>query len=103
MRRENLVTANKRTNQKTIMIGLTVASVFVLIGVFMLSYSMETLDKVAEQLGAKEQPLFNPPFADYNIPGLDNVWGGLIAGIMGTLLLFIVSLAVAKLLHKKKS
>jgi ABC-type phosphate transport system permease subunit len=98
-----LATTNKKTTQKTIVIGLTVALIFVLIGVFLLSYSMETLDKQAEQLGSEEKPLFNPPFADYTIPGLDNVWGGLIVGIMGTLLLFVVSLTVAMLLRKKKS
>lgn len=98
-----MATTNKKTNQKTIIIGLTVALIFVLIGVFVLSYSMETLDKQAEQLGSEEKPVFNPPFADYTIPGLDNVWGGLIVGIMGTLLLFVVSLAVARLLRKKKS
>ena len=98
-----MATTNKKTNQKTIVIGLTVALIFVLIGVFLLSYSMETLDKQAEQLGSEEKPLFNPLFADYNIPGLDNVWGGLIVGIMGTLLLFVVSLTVAMLLRKKKS
>lgn len=98
-----MATTNKKTNQKTIIIGLTVALIFVLIGVFVLSYSMETLDKQAEQLGSEEKPVFNPPFADYNIPGLDNVWGGLIIGIMGTLVLFVVSLAVAMLLRKKKS
>lgn len=98
-----MATTNKKTAQKTIIIGLTVALIFVLVGVFVFSYSMETLDKQAEQLGSEEKPVFNPPFADYNIPGLDNVWGGLIVGIMGTLLLFVVSLAVAKLLRKKKS
>jgi len=98
-----LAATNKKTTQKTIVIGLTVALIFVLIGVFVLSYSMETLDKQAEQLGSEEKPLFNPPFADYNIPELDNVWGGLIVGIMGTLLLFVVSLTVARLLRKKKS
>ena len=98
-----MAATNKKTNQRTIIIGLIVALIFVLIGVFLLSYSMETLDKQAEQLGSEEKPLFNPPFADYTIPGLDNVWGGLIVGIMGTLLLFVVSLTVAMLLRKKKS
>ena len=103
MRRKILAATNKKTNQKTIIIGLTVALIFVLIGVFVFSYSMETLDKQAEQLGSEEKPLFNPPFADYTIPGLDNVRGGLIVGIIGTLLLFVVSLGVAVLLRKKKS
>jgi protein-S-isoprenylcysteine O-methyltransferase Ste14 len=88
--------------QKTIIIGLAVALIFVLIGVFFLSYSMETLDKQAEQLGAEEKPVYTAPFADYAIPGLNSVWGALIVGVIGTILLFIVSLVVAKLLRKKK-
>jgi|SRR5450759_4169822 len=92
----------KKLNQKTLIVGLTVALIFVLVGVFMFSYSMKTLDKQAEQLGAEEKPVFTPPFVDYNIPGLDNEWGALIIGIAGTLLLFVVSLGVAKVLHKKK-
>ena len=35
-------------NQKTIIVGLTVAIIFVMIGVFFLSYAMETLDVKAE-------------------------------------------------------
>jgi ABC-type phosphate transport system permease subunit len=94
---------NKKTNRKTIIIGLAVALIFVLIGVFILSNSFETLDKQAEQLWAQENPVYNPPFADYNIPGLDNVWGALIVGIVGTLLLFVVGLTVAIIMRKKKS
>lgn len=89
-------------NQKTVIVGLAVALIFVLVGVFAFSYSMETLDKQAQQLGVEEKPVYNPPFADYNIPGVDNVWGALIIGITGTLLLFIVGLSVAKILRKKK-
>jgi hypothetical protein len=90
-------------NQKTVVIGLAVALIFVLVGVFIFSYSMETLDKQAEQLGAEEKPVYNPPFADYTIPGVDPTLGGLIIGITGTLLLFLVGLGVAKILKKKKS
>lgn len=90
-------------NQKTILIGLTVALIFVMIGVFELSYSMETLDKQAAQLGAEEKKVYDPPFADYTIPGVDPTLGGLIIGITGTMLLFVVSLAVAKILKKKRN
>ena|SRR3990172_6288399 len=90
-------------NQKTIIIGLTVAIIFVMIGVFFLSYAMETLDVKAEQLGAKEQPIYEPPFPDYSIIGIDNVWGTLIIGLASTLLLFIVGFGVAKILNRKKS
>lgn len=89
-------------NQKTILVGLTVAIIFVVIGVFFLSYAMETLDVKAEELGAQEQPIYEPPFPDYSIIGLDNVWGALIIGIASTLIVFIVSLGVAKILNKKK-
>ncbi len=94
---------NKHSNLKLIIFGLTVALIFVLIGVFALSYSMETLDKQAEQLGAQEQPIYNPPFADYNISGLNNEWGALIISVTGTFLLFVVTFGVAKLVNKKRS
>jgi ABC-type phosphate transport system permease subunit len=93
----------EHSNMKTIIIGLTVALMFVLVGVFVFSYSMETLDRQAQQLGAEEKPVYNAPFADYNIPGLDNTWGALIVGVAGTLLLFVVSFGVAVLLRKKRS
>jgi len=89
-------------SQKTIIVGLTVAIIFVLIGVFFLSYAMETLDVKAEQLGAEEQPIYEPPFADYSIVGMDSTMGGLVIGIVGTLLLFAVGLIVARVLNKKK-
>jgi hypothetical protein len=88
-------------NQKTVLIGLLVALIFVLIGVFALSYSMETLDKQAEQLGVEENPVYQAPFADYLIPGLNDTVGGLIIGVGGTLLLFVFGFGAAKLLKKK--
>jgi hypothetical protein len=95
--------ATKKLNQKTLLVGLAVAMIFVLVGVFVFSYSMETLDKQAEQLGVEENPVYEPPFPDYSIVGMDNVWGALIIGIGGTLLLFLAGLGVAKILSKKKS
>jgi hypothetical protein len=99
----NKIANRKKTNLKTIIVGLTVAFVFVLLGVFVFSYAMETLDKQAEELGAEEQSVYEPPFPDYSIIGMDNEWGALLIGILGTLLLFIVGLGVAKLLRMKKS
>jgi hypothetical protein len=90
-------------NKKTIIIGLVVAIIFVLIGVFFLSYALETLDVKAEQLGAQENPIYEPIFPDYVIPGMDNPVATAILGIASTLLLFAVAFGVAKLLKKKKS
>lgn len=97
------MTTTKKLNQKTVIIGLAVALIFVLVGVFIFSYSMETLDKQAEQLGVEEQPIYQPPFPDYTIAGMENEWGALLIGIAGTLLLFIAGLGAAKILNKKKS
>ena len=91
------------STKKTILIVLTIAMIFVLVGVFVLSFSFETLDKQADKMGAKENPIYKAPFADYNIPGLDNTWGALIVGVVGTLLLFGLGLLVAKIVRKKKS
>jgi hypothetical protein len=90
------------STKKTILIVLTLAMIFVLVGVFVLSFSFETLDKQADKMGAKENPIYEAPFADYNIPGLDNTWGALIVGVVGTLLLFGLGLIVAKIVGKKK-
>ena len=88
-------------NQKTVIIGLAVSLIFVLLGVFVFSFAMETLDVKAEELGAQEQAAYEPPFPDYTITGFDNEWGALLIGIASTLLLFVVGLGVAKILKKK--
>jgi uncharacterized membrane protein len=91
------------SNKKTVIVGLTVALIFVLLGVFVFSYAMETLDKQAEELGAEEQPIYEPPFPDYSIVGMENELGALLIGVSGTLLLFVAGLGLAKLLRMKKS
>jgi hypothetical protein len=90
-------------NKKTLIIGLAVAMAFVILGVFCFSYAMETLDVKAEELGAQENPVYEPPLPDYTIPGMDNTSGTLILGILSTLLLFAVGFVVAKMLPKKKN
>ncbi len=90
-------------NHKLLIVGLALAVIFVVLGVFVFSYAKETLDLKAEQLGAQEQPIYQPPFPDYNILGLDNQWSALIIGIAGVLLIFAVTFAVAKILKKRKS
>ena len=92
----------KKTSRKTLIIGLTVALVFVFAGVFCFSYGLETLDVKAEELGAAEQPIYEPPFPDYSIVGFENQWAALVIGVASTLLLFVAGLAIAKVLHKKK-
>ncbi len=89
-------------NQKTVIVGLAVSLFFVLLGVFCFSYALETFDVKAEELGAQEQPIYEPPFPDYAIIGLENEWGALLIGAASTLLLFAVGFGAAKLLSKKR-
>jgi hypothetical protein len=92
----------KKHNNKILIIGLVVALVCVVLGVFVFSYAMETLDAKAEQLGATEQPIYSAPFADYTLGGSNSPWVALAVGVTATLLIFGVGFGVAKVLRKKK-
>ncbi|MDR0471507.1 MAG: hypothetical protein LBH79_07300 [Nitrososphaerota archaeon] len=93
---------HKKLNQKTIFIGLAIALIFVVLGVFFFSYALETLDLKAEELGLEAEPIYDPPFPDYNLLGIDNQWSALIIGGVSVFLLFVVAFGVAKLLSKRK-
>ena len=92
----------KKHNNKILFIGLAVALVCVVLGVFVFSYAMETLDVKAEQLGASEQPVYSAPFADYTLGGSNSPWVALAVGVAATLLIFGVGFGMAKVLRKKK-
>ena len=93
---------HKKINHKTIAIGLAAALIFVILGTFVFSYAMETIDLKAEELGAQEQQIWTAPFKDYTIAGSESQWIALIVGIAATLLLFVVGIGVAKIIRKKK-
>jgi hypothetical protein len=93
---------SKKLNQKTVLIGLAIAVIVVIIGVFCFSYALEMLDLKADELGLKESPIYDPPFQDYNITGLGNKCGSLLVGVASTFLLFVVAYAAAKLLKVKR-
>lgn len=92
----------KKHGQKTLVIGLAVALIFVVLGVFVFSYALETFDVKAEELGAQEQHIWTAPFADYTVAGSDSQWIALAVGVAATLLLFGAGFVVAKMLRKKK-
>jgi amino acid transporter len=92
---------SKRLNQKTVLVGLSVALILVILGVFWFSYALETLDLKASEMGLEERPVYDPPFPDYSITRFESKWSNLIISVTSTFLLFIVAFAVAKLLSKK--
>lgn len=88
---------------KGVLVGVIVAGVFVIIGVLFLSVSAETLDRVAEFLGAKERSVYEPPFPSYAIPGFEgNKLAGIALGVLSTILVFGAVLAVGRALRVRR-
>jgi type III secretory pathway component EscU len=91
----------KSLNRKTVVVGLALAAVFVVIGNFVFSYALETLDVQAERLGLSGENVLEAPFPEYAIPGFDSIWGSVLLGIASLFLIFTVTIVVANLLKKK--
>ena len=89
-------------NKKMIIIGIIVSIIFVIVGCALLSTSAETLDKIAEELGASEASIWYPPLPDYEIPGFE---GNLIANIgisvLFTLITFLIAFGLGKALRRR--
>ncbi|MGQ9691001.1 MAG: hypothetical protein ACUVQY_07050 [Thermoproteota archaeon] len=89
--------------KKLLAAGITISIIFVVIGCVWLSYSIETLDKVAEHFGSSESPIWTPLFPDYEIPGLEgSLAANIFIGIVFTLLTLGVAFAAGKALKAKK-
>ncbi len=91
-----------KKDKQMLAIGLTLAVIFVIVGVFIFAYSMETLDRQAEELGVQDSSTYQAPFPDYAILGFENEVGNILLGILSTLSIFGVTLGVAILLKKKR-
>jgi hypothetical protein len=88
--------------KRILMLGIIVSIVFVFVGCMWFSYSMETLDEVAEHFGASEHPVWAPPLPDYEIPGFEgNLAANIMVGIAFTLLTLAVALVIGKALKAK--
>jgi len=51
-------------SRKLLIAGMVTSMIFVVIGVFWLSLSAETLDTVAEGFGKSESPVWTPKYLD---------------------------------------
>lgn len=96
-------TTLQNLNRRTVIIGLVIAAVFVILGNLVFSYALETLDVQAELLELAGENFLSAPFPEYTIPGLEeNVWAGILLGVISMLVIFAVTLMVARLLKKKE-
>jgi len=81
--------------------GLIIAVVLVLLSP-LFGYAYEPLDVVAETFNASEISIYTAPMPDYLVPFLgDNPISGIIAGLVGTIIVFFVSLAIGYLLKRR--
>jgi len=67
-----------KKDKQMLAIGLTLAVIFVIVGVFIFSYANETLDVQAEELGVEDVTIYEAPFPDYVILGFENEAGNIL-------------------------
>lgn len=92
---------NAFMSRRDLVVGLSVAALFVVLGTFLFGYSMETLDVKAEDLGIEAgESVFPSPFPEYVVPGLETDAVNLLLGLASTLLIFVVAWGVLKALAK---
>jgi hypothetical protein len=91
-----------KKDKKMIAIGLAAAVLFVIVGTLIFSYSLETLDVQAEELGSTASNIWNAPFPEYVIVGFENEAYTILLGIVSTITIFGVTLGVATLMKKSK-
>ncbi|HID17447.1 TPA: hypothetical protein EYP26_04045 [Candidatus Bathyarchaeota archaeon] len=90
-------------SKRMLVIGLAISVVFVVIGCALLATSAETLDEIAEKLGASETSFWNPPIPDYELPGFEgNVIVNIMIGVLFTLLVFAAALGAGEALRRRK-
>ncbi|MEM3789661.1 MAG: hypothetical protein QW260_01060 [Thermoproteota archaeon] len=89
---------------------IIVAAIFAFLGSWVASYAYEPLDKAAEILKLKEIEIFKAPLSGYtlgwpsiNLLGYELDISGVIAGIVGTLIVLTLAYILAYMLLRKKN
>jgi cobalt/nickel transport protein len=91
-------------NRNLVLGGLAIAILIAILAPFLASSNPDGLESTAESLEVPEsEAALESPLPDYAIPGMeDNPWGGVVALILGTILVVLVMLGLAKLISKRK-
>ncbi len=92
-------------NKKFLLGGLAVALIIAVLAPFLASSNPDGLDSTAQKVmqNPETEPAFDSPLSDYTIPflGEDNPWGGVIALVLGTLLVLGIAFGLGIVLKKK--
>jgi cobalt/nickel transport protein len=93
-------------NKKFLMGGIAIALIIAILAPFLASSNPDGLDSTAEKVmqNPETEPVFESPLPDYTIPflGEDNPFGGVIALILGTLLVLGIAYGLGVGLRKAR-
>ncbi|PKL72109.1 MAG: cobalamin biosynthesis protein CbiN [Methanobacteriales archaeon HGW-Methanobacteriales-2] len=91
-------------NRNLIIGGLIIALIIAVMAPFLASSNPDGLESSAESLEVPEsEAAYTAPLPDYAIPGMeDNPLGGVVALIVGTIVVLLVVLGVATIIGKRK-
>lgn len=94
-------------DKKFLIGGLAVAVIIAFLAPFLASSNPDGLDSTLEKIfvGEEVEPAFESPMPDYTVPALgeDSPWGGVIAIVGGTLVIFLIALGLGQLIKKDEN
>lgn len=96
----------KSQNRNLLIVGLIIALVIGIMSPFISSSNPDGLQKSTEELNPniKDPGYYNAPLAGYKFPGLgDNPLAGIIALIIGALVVFALAYVISIIIKKNKS
>jgi len=92
-------------NKKLLLGGISVALIIAILAPFLASSNPDGLDSTAQKVmqNPETEPLFESPLPDYTLPflGEDNPLGGVIALVIGTLMVLGIAFGLGAMLKKK--
>ncbi|WP_414470509.1 PDGLE domain-containing protein [Methanobacterium sp. ACI-7] len=92
-------------NKKLLLGGITIALVIAILAPFLASSNPDGLDSTMEKVmqSPETEPAIESPLPDYTIPflGEDNPLGGVIALVLGTLLVLGIAYGLGAIIKKK--
>ncbi|MCK9152181.1 PDGLE domain-containing protein [Methanobacterium alcaliphilum] len=94
----------KDKDKKLLVGGLIIALIICILAPFLASSNPDGLESAAEKLmpNPETEPALEATLPDYTIPALgeDNPWGGVLALIVGTLLVILLAFGIASIFKK---
>lgn len=92
-------------NKKLLLGGIAIALIIAVLAPFLASSNPDGLDSTMEKVmeNPETEPAFESPLPDYTIPflGEDNPLGGVIALVLGTLLVLGIAYGLGEVIKKK--